>query len=175
MQPFGRNRYGLKIGGLCPFRGGGAGSPPNTMWPGPRPTCKPSFILFRRTVWPQYTNVKDRQTGQTDRQDTQQIDSIARTVSQTVAKNAKNKLQAIKNKFKFMVVKWALHDRRLGKKSTIRCHTRNPVLGICTVIGINATLCCNCVSCEAAYRGQIYARVLSGVTCTVSVSLTEMG
>ena len=27
----------------------------------------PSFILIRPTVWPQYTNVKDR-TGQTDRQ-----------------------------------------------------------------------------------------------------------
>ena len=49
--------------------GGGAGSPSNTMWPGPRPTCVPSFILIRPTVWRQYTNVTDR-TGQdrTDRQ-----------------------------------------------------------------------------------------------------------
>ena len=32
MQPFGRNGYGPKIGGgLCPFGGGGAGSPSNTM------------------------------------------------------------------------------------------------------------------------------------------------
>jgi len=30
-----------------------------------RPTCMPSFILIRPTVWPQYTNVTDR-TGQTD-------------------------------------------------------------------------------------------------------------
>ena len=51
--------------GLCPFKGGGAGSPPNTMWPGPRPTCMSSFILIRPTVWPQCTNVTDR-TGQTD-------------------------------------------------------------------------------------------------------------
>ena len=72
MQPFGRNRYGPKI------RGGGAGSPPNTMWPGPRPTCVPSFILIRTTVWPQCTNVTDRQTGQW-------TDSIGRTVLQTVA------------------------------------------------------------------------------------------
>jgi len=66
MQPFGRYRYGPKIWwGLCPFGGGGAGSPSNTMWPGPRPTCMPSFILIRATVWPQYTNITDR----TDRQD----------------------------------------------------------------------------------------------------------
>jgi len=56
--------------GLCPFGGGGAGSPSNTMWPGPRPICMPSFILIYPTVWPQYTNVtdrqdRDRQTGQT--------------------------------------------------------------------------------------------------------------
>jgi len=31
----------------------------------PRPTCMPSFILIRPTVWPQYTSVRDR----TDRQD----------------------------------------------------------------------------------------------------------
>ena len=68
--------------GLCPFRGGGAGSPPNTMWPGPRPTGVPSFVLIRPTVWPQCTNVTDRQTGRTDRQRT---DSIGRTVLQTVA------------------------------------------------------------------------------------------
>jgi len=72
MQPFVPNRYGPKIGwGLCPFGGAGAGSPSNTMWPGTRPTCVPSFVLIRSTVWPQCTNVTDRQTdrtGQTDRQ-----------------------------------------------------------------------------------------------------------
>jgi len=39
------------------------------MWPGPRPTCKPSFILIHPTVWPQYQRHRqdrtDRQTGQT--------------------------------------------------------------------------------------------------------------
>jgi len=50
MQPFGHNRHGPKIGGLCPFGGGGPGSPSNTMWPGPRPCCMSSFILIRLTV-----------------------------------------------------------------------------------------------------------------------------
>jgi len=31
MQPFGRNRYGPKIGGLYPFEGRGAGSPSNSV------------------------------------------------------------------------------------------------------------------------------------------------
>ena len=69
MQPFGRNIYGPKIGGTVPFWGRAAGSPSNTMWPGSRPTCMPSFILIRPTVWPRCTNVtdrQDRQTGQTD-------------------------------------------------------------------------------------------------------------
>ena len=39
------------------------------MWPGPSHTCMPSFILIRRTVWPQYTNVTDRQTDRQDRTD----------------------------------------------------------------------------------------------------------
>ena len=38
----------------------------------------PSFILIHPTVWPQYTNV-------TDRQDRQRSDSIGRTVLQMVA------------------------------------------------------------------------------------------
>jgi len=51
-----------------PLWGGGPGCPSNTVWPVPRPTCVPSFILIRPTVWPQYTNVTDRtgQTGQTN-------------------------------------------------------------------------------------------------------------
>jgi len=44
----------------------------------------PSFILIRPTVWPQYTNVTDRQTGQTG-ETGQRTDSIGRTVLQTVA------------------------------------------------------------------------------------------
>ena len=67
MQPFGRNRYGPKIGGCAPL-GGRAGFPSNTMWSGPSPTYVPSLISIRPTVWQQCTNVTDRQTGQ-DRQD----------------------------------------------------------------------------------------------------------
>jgi len=70
-------------GGLCPFGGGGAGSPSNTMWSGPRPTCVPSFILIHPTVWPQYTNV----TARTDRETGQQSDSIGRTILQLSPKN----------------------------------------------------------------------------------------
>ena len=60
--PFGHNRHGPKIwgmGGGAPY--GGAGSPSNMMWPRPRPTSVPRGILIHPTVWPQYTNVADRQ------------------------------------------------------------------------------------------------------------------
>jgi len=57
---------GRKVGAV-PLWGGGAGSPSNTMWPGPRPTSMPSFILIHRTVWPQFTNV----TGRQDRENRQ--------------------------------------------------------------------------------------------------------
>jgi len=72
---------GQKLGAVH-LGGGGAGSPSNTMWPGPRPTCMPRFILILipPTVWPQYTNVTDRQ----DRTDRLWSDSIGRTVLQTV-------------------------------------------------------------------------------------------
>jgi len=53
---------GRKVGVLCV---GGAGSPSNTMSPGPRPTFIPSGILLYRTVWPQYTIVTDM-AGQTN-------------------------------------------------------------------------------------------------------------
>ena len=53
--------------GLCPFWGGEL-VPHLAMWPGPRPTCMPSFMLIHATVWPQYTNITDRQPGQ-DRKD----------------------------------------------------------------------------------------------------------
>jgi len=66
-----------KVGGLlCPS--GGPGSPSNTMWPGPRPTAVPSGILIVPTVWPQYTNV-------TDRQDRQRSDNVGPTILQMVA------------------------------------------------------------------------------------------
>jgi len=75
---------GRKLGGSAPLWGGGAESPSNTMWPGPRPTCKPSFILIHPTVWPQCTNVTDRTDRQTG-QNRQWTNSIGQTVLQTVA------------------------------------------------------------------------------------------
>jgi len=51
-RPFGHNRHGPKIGSV-PFWGRGAGSPCNTMWPGPRSTFVPSCILIHPAVWPQ--------------------------------------------------------------------------------------------------------------------------
>ena len=62
---------GRKLGAVCLY-GWGAGSSSNTKWPRPTPTCMPSFILIHPTVWPQYTNVTDRQDRQ-DRQDNGRI------------------------------------------------------------------------------------------------------
>ena len=45
------------------FLGGGAGSPSHTMCPVPRHIFIPNGIVIHQTVWPQYTNVTDRQTG----------------------------------------------------------------------------------------------------------------
>jgi len=78
---------GRKLGGLCPFGGRGAGSPSNTLWPGPRPTCVPSFILIHPTVWPQCTNVTDR-TGQDRQTDRQRSDSIGEPFYKRSPKNA---------------------------------------------------------------------------------------
>ena len=63
---------GRKVGMLCPFLGG-AGFPLNTVWPGPKTTSMPSFILIHPTVWLQYTNV-------TDRTDRQRSDSIGEPI-----------------------------------------------------------------------------------------------
>jgi len=62
---------GRKVGAAVPLSVGsppvgGAVSPSNTMWPGPRPTSVPSDILIHPTVWPQYTNVIDRETDRKD-------------------------------------------------------------------------------------------------------------
>ena len=50
-----------KVRTAVPLSVGGAGSPSNTMSPGTRPTSVLSGILINPTVWPQDTNVADRQ------------------------------------------------------------------------------------------------------------------
>ena len=79
MQPFGHSRYGPKIGGdAVPLRGGGAGSPSNTMWPLAMANLHAKFRLDPSN---RLATVQERYR-QTDRQRT---DSIGRTVLQTVA------------------------------------------------------------------------------------------
>jgi len=57
---------GRKVGEVAlPVSVGEAGSLSNTMSPGPRPTSVLNGILIDPTAWLQYTNVTDRQTGQT--------------------------------------------------------------------------------------------------------------
>jgi len=81
IQPFGHKTLGEKWEAAVPsFLG--AGSPSNTMWPGPRPNSMPNFILIHPIFWPQYTNV-------TDRQDNGPI--ACRTVLQTVAEKRLNR------------------------------------------------------------------------------------
>jgi len=74
---------GKRGGGAAVPLFGGAGSPLNTMWPGPRPISTPSGSLIRPTDWSKYTNV-------TDRTDRQRADKIGQTVLQTVAQNNPN-------------------------------------------------------------------------------------
>jgi len=64
-------------GGCVPL--GGAGSPSNTMWPGPRPISVPSFILHDTSNRLATIHHRHRQT------DRSTVDSIGRAVLQTVA------------------------------------------------------------------------------------------
>jgi len=54
MADCGHNRHGPKRGGcFAPFVG--AGTPSNTMWPGPRSTSVPNGVFIHLAVWPQRT------------------------------------------------------------------------------------------------------------------------
>jgi len=108
IEPFGHNRYGPKIGGLCPFGGGAPGCPSSTVWPGLRPTCVPSFIWIRSTIWPQYSNV-------TDRTDRQRSDSIGPTVLQTVIQKMKKWVKVVRTFRKSE--HWMLASLRFACKS----------------------------------------------------------
>jgi len=68
MQPYGRNRYGPKIGELCPFDGGGAGLGPRLKQCGQGwglPACQVNLDPSNHLATIQQ---RHRQTGQ-DRQD----------------------------------------------------------------------------------------------------------
>ena len=90
MQPFGHNRYGPKIGGLCPFREGELG-PHLTQ-------CGQAEVYlcakFRLDPSNRLATVHERyrQTVRTDRQRT---DSIGRTILQTVAQKPRLAAAAI--------------------------------------------------------------------------------
>ena len=75
---------GRKLGAV-PLSERMTGSPSNTTWPEPRPTCLPSFIWIRPTVWPQYTKITDRQTYR-------QTDRTGQTVRQWFYKRSPNKI-----------------------------------------------------------------------------------
>jgi len=59
LATIGCNRRGPKFGAV-PLFCGGAGSPSNTTWPGPRPAFIPSGILIHTDVWPQQTWAENR-------------------------------------------------------------------------------------------------------------------
>jgi len=56
MASAGAEAYSVGLEVVPLFRG--AGSPSNTMWPGPTPTPIPSGILIHPAVWPQYMGRK---------------------------------------------------------------------------------------------------------------------
>jgi len=63
LNPFSRfstTDIGLKLGAVHHFGEEELGRP---VWPGPRPTSVPSFILIHRTVSPQHTNVTETDNG----------------------------------------------------------------------------------------------------------------
>jgi len=83
-RPFGHNiDMGRKERSAVPLSGGGELSLHPRLWPGPRPTSVPSFVLIHPTVWSQ----RYRQTGQ---QTGQRSDRVGRTVLQTVAQKLEN-------------------------------------------------------------------------------------
>jgi len=79
MQPFGRNRYGLKIGGLCPF---------GERELGPHLTqCgqAEAYLHAKFRLDPSNRLATVHECHRQDRTDRQRTDSIGRTVLQTVA------------------------------------------------------------------------------------------
>jgi len=112
--------------GAVPFEEGGPGSPSNTMWPGRDLHAK--FHLDPSTVWSQYTNVTDRQTGQdrqTERTDRQTTDRWHRA-----------------NRF------WATVCKTVRPMLSERC------LSVCPVCLSVCLSCPVCLSVTLVYCGQ---------------------
>ena len=61
----GPNTFRINFTQIAVSLAGWSWAPSNTMWPGPRPVSIPGGILIHPTVSPQYTNIRDRQTGMT--------------------------------------------------------------------------------------------------------------
>ena len=121
MQPFGHNRHWRKIRGATPpFWGGGSGSPCNTMWPGPRPTCMPSFILIHPTVWPQY-NTPTSQTGQDRQTDRQRTESIRGLFYKWSPKPKENELVLKSIKTAFIRVGSTFSTMSINREHSVKC------------------------------------------------------
>ena len=85
----GTTDIGLKVGAAVSLLWGNW-VPSNTMRPGARPTSIPSGTLIHPTIWPQYTNI-------TDRQDRQQSESIELTILQTVAQKQRGSKETVQS------------------------------------------------------------------------------
>ena len=104
----GHNGHWPKIGCLCPFRGGGAGSPSNTM--------SRRNEAYLRTKWhldPSNRLDTIHQRCRQDRTDRQQTDSIGRTVLQTVAQKPPYNYKSIGERL-MHVAAW-YHSSQLNK------------------------------------------------------------
>jgi len=119
----GRAKWAEKWRSCCaPFRGGEAGSPSNTMSPEPRLTSVPCGILIHSTVWPQYTNVTDRQDrGQRSR-------SIGRT---TTCSGRLKMFYQVNSQLRTLII--SKHSRQGGTNWTCALSSRHcysqPVVG----------------------------------------------
>jgi len=116
----GHNRHGSKIedgrGLLCPF--GAAGSPSNTVWPGPRPTSIPSGMLIHPTIWPQYTNVTDIQ-NRTDNDPVAQGKPFYKRSPKNQTYQNKS-IQLKKNKMTLIKTRKNMQKTNLNQQLTVR-------------------------------------------------------
>ena len=141
-RPFDHNRHWPKIGGLHPLFGEGELGPHLAQCGLGRglPPYQLSGILIRPAVWPQYTNVTDRETGQIDRTG-QRSNSIRRIILKTVTQN----LPTLANQM------WWLHLKYISAESKSL-----PILGRCglTFMPLQLTTRC-CGTLRLAYAKKI--------------------